>query len=151
MFCLFVFNIRQNGWTDRVQFFCATQRAGKVFGWSNFQKCASNKFRLKLFENSRNFCLFLFYNVYKEKMFTNKIEDGRNRHKSQYFKFFTKRERAVSTFFIMYKKILLKSSKITPLIVLLYVFFIYRCSANVKFTLIIIKFWWLMSHTSWNI
>jgi len=50
---------------------------GKVYGWSKFQKLASNKIQLSLnFANPQN---FLFYNVHhlKEKMFTIEIADGR--------------------------------------------------------------------------
>ena len=57
---------------------------GKVYEWSKFKKLPFNKIRLSLnFENTRIFfinpltLLLLFYNVYKEKMFTIQIEDGR--------------------------------------------------------------------------
>ena len=58
---------------------------GKVYEWSNFQKYASNKIQfltiLKIHEFFfliwEFFILFLFYNVYKEKMFTIEIDDRR--------------------------------------------------------------------------
>ena len=56
-----------------------TQR--EVDGGSSIQIFASNKFVFANFEiqqiflrNPQHFCLFLFYNVYIEKMFTIKIE-----------------------------------------------------------------------------
>ena len=52
---------------------------GMVYGWSNFQKFASNKIRFfKLLKNSKNL-FYKIYNVYKEKMFTIEKEDGRTR------------------------------------------------------------------------
>ena len=66
-----------------------------VYRWSKFQKFASNTIRFSInFKNPRNiftksakFCLFLFYNIYKEKMFTIEIEDGRESPlKPSYFK-----------------------------------------------------------------
>ena len=53
--CLFVFNKRQNGWTDQAQLFCGTSRMtpGKVYGWSNFQKFATNKIQfLKILKST---------------------------------------------------------------------------------------------------
>jgi len=47
---------------------------GKDYGLSDFQKFASNKFDFENFENPQKkknreiFCLFLFCNVYKEKI-----------------------------------------------------------------------------------
>ena len=54
---------------------------GKVYGGSKFLKLASNTIRFPLileirdffFKKVRKLFLFLFYNVYKEKMFTIKI------------------------------------------------------------------------------
>ena len=52
-------------------------RDGKVYGYTKFQKFDSNKFENpRFFINSQTFFL-LFINVYKEKMFTIEIEDGR--------------------------------------------------------------------------
>ena len=46
---------------------------------------ASNKIRFSLnFENPRTFLLFLFYNVYKEKIFTIAIEEVRALKASQF-------------------------------------------------------------------
>ena len=54
--------------------------SGKVYGRVNLQKFASNKIRfLKILKiNKKNFnppiILLLFYNVFKDKMFANKME-----------------------------------------------------------------------------
>ena len=51
---------------------------GKVKEWTNFQKFGCNEIRFKLFLKIHDiFCLFSFYNVYKEKMFTFETEDER--------------------------------------------------------------------------
>ena len=72
-------NKRQNDWTDRAQIFCGTSRDPREDLWMiEFSKICFNK--LKIFENfeNRNFYklgeLFLFYNVFKVKMFTTEIE-----------------------------------------------------------------------------
>ena len=60
-------------------------KPGKVYGWSKFQKFVSDKIQylkiLKIhnifYKIRKFFVLLLFYNVYKEKMFTIEIEDGR--------------------------------------------------------------------------
>ena len=50
----------------------------KVYGLSNFQNFASIKILFcKILKIHEIFVLFLFYNVYKENMFTIEIEDGR--------------------------------------------------------------------------
>ena len=47
--CLFVSNKRQNGWTDRAQFFCGTSRDHReVYEWSKFQIFVSIKIRSSL-------------------------------------------------------------------------------------------------------
>ena len=77
---MFVSNKSQNGWTNQSQIFVGTSRESREglknlpltkFDFWKFRK--STKFFLKICEI---FC-FLFYNVYKEKMFTIKVEDGR--------------------------------------------------------------------------
>ena len=72
--CPFVSNKRQNGRTDQAQILRGTT------GMIKFKK----KYLIfENFENPRHFFykirkfLFLFCNVYKEKMFINEIEDGR--------------------------------------------------------------------------
>jgi len=53
--CLLVSNKRQNGWTDQAQLFYGTFRMtpGKVYGWSNFQKFATNKIQfLKILKST---------------------------------------------------------------------------------------------------
>ena len=58
---------------------------GKVYGWSKFQSFASKKILFSwnfesprfFFPKSANFCLFLFYYLYIEKMFTIEMEDVR--------------------------------------------------------------------------
>jgi len=78
---LFVSSKRQNGWTDRAQFFCRTSCDHREGLWMiEFLKISSNKIRsLKILKIHEIFfcykireiiCLLLFYNVYKEKMFT---------------------------------------------------------------------------------
>ena len=61
---LFVSNKRQNGWTDRAEIFFLKIR----------------KF----------FCMFLFYNVYKEKMCTIEIENGHEAPLKPSIKYFGK-------------------------------------------------------------
>ena len=84
--CLFASNKRQNGWTDRTQIFCGPRvTPGKGYGWSNCQNLASIKILfLKILKIHdifyKIFCLFLFYNVNKENMFTVEKEDGREAH-----------------------------------------------------------------------
>ena len=80
--CLFVCNKRQNGWTDRAQFFCGTSRDHKEGLWmikiSNIylhQNSIFIKF-LKILKIHKIFCenpriiFVLFYDVHKENMFT---------------------------------------------------------------------------------
>ena len=89
VFCLFVSNKRQNGWTDRAQIFCGTSRDSREGLWiikiSNI--CLhQNSIVIKFFkilkireifcENPRIIFVF-FYDVHKENMFTINLEDGR--------------------------------------------------------------------------
>ena len=86
--CLFVclYPINKNGWTDRAQIFVEPNMTqGKVYRWSNFQKFASIKIRFSLnfltFLKSMKLwnpqtVLFLFYDVYKEKMFSSEIDNS---------------------------------------------------------------------------
>ena len=63
--CLFVSNKRQNGWTDRAQFFCGTSRTpGKVYESSKFQIFVSIKIRSslnfwKFWKSANYFCFVL--------------------------------------------------------------------------------------------
>ena len=57
---------------------------GKVYEWSKFQKVTSNKIRFPknfqnpyLFHEIRELIFILVLNVYKTKMLTIEIEDGR--------------------------------------------------------------------------
>ena len=82
--CLFVSHKRLNGWTNRAKIFVGPNMTpGKVYIWLNFQKFASNKIRfliiLKIHKICYKICAFfvLFYNVFKEKMLTNEIENRR--------------------------------------------------------------------------
>ena len=87
--CLFVSNKRQNGWTDRAQFFCRTSRDPREGLWkikiSNIclhQNSIVIKF-LKILKIHETFCenpriiFVLFYDVHKENMFTINLGDGR--------------------------------------------------------------------------
>ena len=67
--CLFVFNKRQNGWTDRKLFVGHLGTPGKVYEWSKFQIFVSIKIRsalnfLKFWKSTKYFVnireLFLF-------------------------------------------------------------------------------------------
>ena len=87
--CLFVSNKRQNGWTDRAQFFCGTSREPreglwiiKILNICLHQNSIFIKF-LKILKIHEFFCenpriiFVLFYDVHKENMFTINLEDGR--------------------------------------------------------------------------
>ena len=86
IFWLFVSNNRLNGWTNPAQILCGTSHNAREGLWMiKIKTISSNKIRLplnfinlqKLFlQNLRTFCLFLVYNVYKEKMFTIEKKDG---------------------------------------------------------------------------
>ena len=71
--CPFVSRKRQNGWTDRAQIFWGTSR--RFIHQIRFLKIL--KINEIFFIKSTKFCLFLFYNVHTENMFTIEIEDGR--------------------------------------------------------------------------
>ena len=105
--CLFVCNKRQNGWTDRAQFFCGISRDPREGLWMiKFSKICLHQ--NSIFENLKNprkffykireifFCsrrtlmLFVikenphvFY--FEEKMFTNEIKDGHEAPKKPSF------------------------------------------------------------------
>ena len=82
--CLFVFNKRQNGWTDRAKILCGTLHDPGEGLWKiKISKIIQqNSIFIKFwklpnfFIKSANF-LLLFHNTYKEKMLTIKIEVGR--------------------------------------------------------------------------
>ena len=87
--CPFVSNKRQNGWTDRAQFFCGTSRDPREGLWMIeilniclHQNSIVIKF-LKILKIREFFCenpriiFVLFYDVHKENMFTINLEDGR--------------------------------------------------------------------------
>ena len=80
--CSFASNERQNGWTERSQILCGTSHEGlwmiKLFYISLQQRSIFIRF-LKYTQFFYKICeLVLFYYVlYKEKMFTISIEDGR--------------------------------------------------------------------------
>ena len=89
--CLCISNKCQNGWTDRVHFFVGP----RVMGWFenniNFKNLPLTKFdfwklwkstKLFFIKSGKSFVVFLFYNVYKEKMFTIEMEDGREAKRS---------------------------------------------------------------------
>ena len=63
--CLFVFNKRQNGWTDRAKIFCGTSRDHREVLWmiKNFRKCVLKVFNFvkKKFLKIREF----FLNIHK--------------------------------------------------------------------------------------
>ena len=83
--CLFVSNKHQNDWTNPAQILCATSHDPREGLWMiKIKKLVSNKILFSLNWKPRNYFykirelfLFLFYNAYKEKMFTIEIEDGR--------------------------------------------------------------------------
>ena len=80
--CLFVSNKRQISWIEFNFYAGHHMTQGKVYGWSKFQKLASNKIRFSLnFENPQNIfykvCHFFFTIYTKKKMFTIEIEDWR--------------------------------------------------------------------------
>ena len=79
-FFVVVSNKRQNGWTDRAQILCGTSHDHREGLWMikiskiclqqnsifiRFWKSTKFCFKIRAL-----FCLFLFYNVYKEKMFS---------------------------------------------------------------------------------
>ena len=84
--CLFVSKNRQNGFADRAQFFCWTScdcmwpkerlMEDRVFKYLPLTKFVFANFEIQqiFLRNPQHFCLFLFYNVYIEKMFTIKIK-----------------------------------------------------------------------------
>jgi len=85
--CLFVSQINvKTAEPIGPKIFCGTSRdPRKVYGWLYYQKIPVTKFYFWKFRKSTKFCykiretfvLFLFYNEYKENMFTIEIEDGR--------------------------------------------------------------------------
>ena len=76
--CLFVSNKRQNGWIDWAQILCGTSHGPKEGLWMNKDikiSLQQNSIFIKIWkstkfflQNPQTFCLFLFDNVYKEKM-----------------------------------------------------------------------------------
>ena len=80
--CLFVSNKHQNSRSIGPKFFVGLRVfPGKIYGWSNFQKFASNKFDFWKFWKSTKFfflakfLFFSFYNVHKKNLFTIEIDD----------------------------------------------------------------------------
>jgi len=72
--CLYPINVKT---TEPIRhIFCVGLHMfpGKVYRWSKFSLNVENPWN---FYKIQNFFVFLFYNVYKEKMFTIKIEDRR--------------------------------------------------------------------------
>ena len=66
--CLFVSNKRQNGWTDRAQFFCGTSRDHREDLWMiKFLKFLKIR---EIFCENPLIIFVLFYDVHKENMFT---------------------------------------------------------------------------------
>ena len=82
-FCLYPINVKTAEPIGPNFFVGPRVTPGKVSGWLNFQKFASNKIWFESFENQRYFLenpwntLLLFYNVYEENMITIGIDDGR--------------------------------------------------------------------------
>ena len=83
--CLFVYNKRQNGWTDRAQIFCGTSRDHREGLWmikiSNIclhQNSIFIKFLKihEIFGENPRIIFVLFYDVHRENMFTINLEDG---------------------------------------------------------------------------
>ena len=63
--CLFVSNKRQNGWTDRAQFFVGPSvTSKKVYGWSNFQNLPLTKFDFWKFGKFPKFCFYKIREVF---------------------------------------------------------------------------------------
>ena len=91
--CLFVFNKRQNGWTDRAQIFCGTSRDPREGLWMiKFSKiCLHQNSIFENFENPRIFfwksAKFFFFYLFTRRnpvyfIFTNEIKYMREAPKS---------------------------------------------------------------------
>ena len=78
---LFVYNKRQIGWTNLAQIFFGPSHDPRESLWMiKIKKKPPTKFNCLKISKIRKLFLYLFFNVYEEKMLSIEIEDGRELH-----------------------------------------------------------------------